>query len=236
MGKKAEEVPERLEDYLEKIFEFEIQGIEPTITGLAKRLGITKGAATLSVKRMASLDLLTHEHYGQFRLTDKGYARGLQIYRRHEHLSFLFSEMLGIPRKEAEAVACSMEHVMREESEQRLLAFAEFYCTAHRNGEEWTRRLQNAMESHSCLPRPLPLLAPREKGRIVRITALNPLRGRMLTQGLMPDEVITFLQMTREGDAQILLGGKEIILKRGEAASLWVCPLECPRSGLDEVQ
>jgi hypothetical protein len=42
--------------------------------------------------------------------------------------------------------------------------------------------------------------------------------------------------MTREGDAQILLGEKEITLKRREAAALWVCSLECPRPGIDGVQ
>ncbi len=221
------EVPERLEDYLEKIFEFEIEGIEPTITGLAGRLGITKGATTLSVKRMVSLGLLNHEHYGQLQLTEEGYKRGLEIYRRHKHLSFLFSEMLGIPRKEAEAVACAMEHSMREESEQRLLAFAEFYCTSRRNREEWTERLQQAIESHSCLPRPLPLLAPGEKARIIRITALNPVREKLLSEGLFPDNAITFLQMTREGIARLILGERQISVKRGEAASIWVCPMDC---------
>lgn len=228
--KQTGEIPERLEDYLEKLFEFEIRGVEPTITGLARELGITKGAATLSVKRMVTLELLTHEHYGQLHLTEKGYQRGLKIYRRHEHLSFLFSEMLGIPREEAESVACTMEHSMREESEHRLLAFAEFYCAARRSGEEWTERLQEALNSHYCLPRPLPLLAHRERGRIVRITALNPLRERLLHKGLKPDRGITFLQMTRDGEARLELEGEPLNLSRGEAATIWVCPEECGNS------
>lgn len=215
-------LPSRLEDYLESLFELEIQGETSTVTMLAKRLEVSKSAVTLMVKRLRELGLLEHEHYGRLFLTDKGLGMGLRFYRRHENLAFLFSEMLGIPRAEAEQVACTMEHVMQEESENRLLAFADFFCAAMRNGETWVSDLRKTLEESKSLPQPLPLLGRGEKGRIVRITACNPLRERLLAQGFCPEHPVFVEDFLKDRRMKVTVGGFERIIDRVEAAVVWV--------------
>lgn len=41
----------RLEDYLETIFSIEISGMEPTVTGIAEKLALTKGTVVTGVKK-----------------------------------------------------------------------------------------------------------------------------------------------------------------------------------------
>ncbi|MEA3508710.1 MAG: metal-dependent transcriptional regulator [Synergistota bacterium] len=214
-------LPSRLEDYLESLFELEIQGETPTVTLLARRLDVTKSAVTLMAKRLMEQGFLEHEHYGGLFLTGRGFAMGLRFYRRHENLSFLFSEMLGIPAKEAEEVACTMEHAMKEESENRLLAFADFFCNAMRGGEKWTSDLRKKLEEPKSLPQPLPLFNQNDKGLIVRITARNPLRERLLAQGFSPDQRVVVEEFLPEMKMKVTVGQVERVISRVEAAVVW---------------
>ena len=103
-------VSARIEDYMEEIFALEIEGVAPTVTELATRTGVSKPTVVAAVRRLSEDGLVLHEHYGDLSLTDRGRELALAIYRRHEHLTFLFSEMFGIGKDRSEAIACAMEH------------------------------------------------------------------------------------------------------------------------------
>jgi DtxR family Mn-dependent transcriptional regulator len=211
----------RIEDYMEEIFALEIEGVAPTVTELATRTGVSKPTVVAAVKRLSDDGLVVHEHYGDLSLTDAGRERALAIYRRHEHLAFLFSELFGIDRERAEAIACAMEHELDERSDERILAFAEFFFDARRNQEPWVRRMERFISNPSCLPRPLSLLKKGEGGRVVRLTCAGPIRARLLEAGLTPGTGVEMLD--RSGaSVRCMICGVEAELEKIHALTVWI--------------
>lgn len=65
--------------------------------------------------------MLEHEPYGAVRLTEAGREKALKIYRRHEIISSLFIEMLGMDKSQANNLACIMEHEMDKRRSKNFL-------------------------------------------------------------------------------------------------------------------
>jgi DtxR family Mn-dependent transcriptional regulator len=220
-------VSSRIEDYMETIFALEISGKEATVTDLANALGVAKATVVAAVRRLVAASMVTHERYGALRLTETGRERALRIYRRHEHLTFLFQDILGFERERAMAMACAMEHEMDETSEARILGFVDYLVRARRDGREWVQDLLSVMGDERKLPRPLSMIPKGEKGVVSRVTADGPLRLRLFEMGFVPGTVVV-----RRGEAPLEdpltvdVRGSEVALRRIEAASVWICA--CP--------
>lgn len=216
----------RLEDYLEAIFSFEISGEKPTVTAIATELGLTKGTVTTGIKKLAKAMMLEHEPYGAVHLTEAGRHRALKIYRRHENISFLFSELLGIDRKKAEHLACIMEHEMDEVAEKRLFALGDFFCRSRRNCEDWVNRLEKELKDDFSLPKPLAMISKGEKAVVLRLSCIGPLKMKLLEMGLVPETSVVMEGAAPLGDPLLVnVRGMELSLRKREAATIWVRPL-----------
>ena len=212
----------RLEDYLESVFSIEISGEEATVTRLAEMLDLTKGTVTSGIKKLVKSMMLEHEPYGAVRLTEAGRQRALTIYRRHENLSFLFTDILGMKREDACELACVMEHAMDERTEQKFFALGEFFSRAKRHGEEWVHRLEQELENDQTLPMPLAMRPQGKECTIVRLSCTGPLRIRLLEMGLVPGTPITIENSAPMGGPIITrIRGMDLSLRRNEAASVW---------------
>ncbi|NLK18816.1 MAG: metal-dependent transcriptional regulator [Synergistaceae bacterium] len=233
-------ISSRIEDYMEEIFALEISGREATVTDLANALGVAKATVVAAVRRLSEASMVSHERYGAFRLTEKGRERALRIHRRHEHLTFLFEDILGFDKKRAQAMACVLEHEMDEEAEVRIMGFTDYLARAQKEGREWVKDLLSVMGDERKLPRPLAMIPEGEKGVVTRVTAEEPLRGRLFSLGLSPGAAILRLAAP-PGDELVNLeaDGNEITLKMTEAASVWICtgPDRGPykRGGMEDV-
>lgn len=217
----------RIEDYMETIFSLEITGKEATVTDVAAALGVAKATVVSAVKRLVAASMATQERYGTLRLTEQGRERALRIHRRHEHLTFLFKDVLGFEPERAGAMACALEHEMDEKAEGRILGFVEFLVRAHREGEEWVRDLLSVMGDDRRLPRPLSMIRPGEEGVVSRVTAEEPLRESLFEKGFVPGaEVLLRRRNTDENTFSMAVQGAGAVLKGIEAASIWVCPIE----------
>ncbi|MDD2379406.1 DtxR family transcriptional regulator [Aminobacterium colombiense] len=212
-----------MEDYLEEIFALEMHGDEATVTLLSERLDVTKGTVVSAIKKLVEADMLDHERYGSVALTEKGREQALNIYRRHAHLSFLFTEILGFDKEKAQNLACIMEHEMDSETDGRLFALTDYFCQALREGAAWFKELRVEMDDPSRLPTPLVALKPGMKGIVNRVTSNGLLRKRLMEMGLVPGTEITFLKTSPLGDPlEFEIGGRNLALRRSEAATVWV--------------
>jgi DtxR family Mn-dependent transcriptional regulator len=215
----------RLEDYLEAVFSLEIAGEEPTVTGLAEELKLTKGTIVTGIKKLVKNMMLEHEPYGTVRLTESGRQKALTIFRRHENVSFIFTEILGLEREKAENLACIMEHEMDERTEQKLCALGDFFCRSKMNGEEWMSRLQEELKSEQRLPRPLAMAKKGDRSKVVRLSSKGPLRLRLMEMGLVPGTPVTTSGFAPLGDPMLLkVRGMELSLRKREAATIWIRP------------
>jgi DtxR family Mn-dependent transcriptional regulator len=219
-------VSSRIEDYMETIFAIEISGREATVTDLANALGVAKATVVAAVRRLVAASLATHERYGTLALTDEGRARALDIYRRHEHLTFLFHDVLGFDSDRAMSIACAMEHELDEKAEGRILGFVDYLVKARREGLPWVKDLLSVMGDERKLPRPLSMMPAGERGLVSRVTAGGPLRQRLLAMGFVPGVEVCHCRTAPLGDPLLIrVRGAEFALRKIEAISIWICPV-----------
>ena len=212
----------RIEDYLEELFLIESTGRKVTVTDLADRLKITKGTVTATVQKLVELELVKHERYGNLHLTDAGRRRGMTVFHRHEGFRAFFHELLGLDRDHSSEMACSMEHYIDPVTEDRLYALLEYFRKARAEHQPWVDEIFLAIEKPVLIvPVPLTLCESGSEGAILRITADEPLRKKLMKQGFA---IGAEVKLT-DNDNEIFtceISHDTVKLPLNEAASIWI--------------
>lgn len=211
----------RIEDYLEELFLLESTGRIVTVTDLAERLKITKGTVTATVQKLVDQGFLNHERYGALHLTDSGRRKGLVVFRRHEGLRAFFHELLGLDRERSSEMACCMEHYVDTVTEERLYALLEYFRRARAERESWVDEAFVALEKPILLPLPLTLSPEGTKGQVIRLTADDPLRKKLMDSGLTTGTIVTLLQV-KDDEYTVQIKKHTLNLALNEAAAVWV--------------
>lgn len=220
-------ITERIEDYLETVLEIELEGGVPSVTEMASRLGVRKATVVVAVRKMVELALLDHQRYGKIGLTREGREKALETYRRHQHMTFLFSQLLGLDDSIAEEMACAAEHSLDPASERRLAAFVDFFCHSRTAGRGWVAAMDMFIGNPEHLSIPLTMLLPRQEAKVLRLTTKGKSRRIGLSErGFTPGQTVKRTDDGRERDVQVLIDGKEDILSSLDALSIWVLPTE----------
>ncbi|MBQ6971499.1 MAG: metal-dependent transcriptional regulator [Synergistaceae bacterium] len=212
----------RIEDYLEELFLLESTGRKVTVTDLADRLKITKGTVTATVQKLVELELVRHERYGNLHLTDAGRRQGMTVFHRHEGFRAFFHEMLGLDRDHSSEMACSMEHYIDAVTEDRLYALLEYFRKARAEHQPWVDEIFLAIEKPVLIvPVPLTLCEPGSEGAILRITADEPLRKKLLKAGFTIGAELKLLDNDDE-TFTCQLPRETVGLPLNEAAAVWI--------------
>lgn len=113
---KMQESPE---DYLEAILMLKLQKGRVRSIDVARHLGFSKPSVSVAMKRLRENGYVLMDEDGYLTLTDAGNKIASGIYERHIVLSeYLLS--LGVSEQNAINDACRIEHVISEESFQRI--------------------------------------------------------------------------------------------------------------------
>ena len=212
----------RIEDYLEELFLLESTGSSVTVTELAERLKITKGTVTATVQKLVELELVKHERYGHLHLTEAGRRKGMIVFRRHEGFRAFFHELLGLDREKSSEMACSMEHYVDNTTEERLYALLEYFRKSRAEHQPWVDEAFLAIEKPVLLvPVPLTLCEPNSEGAILRLTADEPLRKKLLDKGFTTGTEVKFIR--NDNETFVCKIGRQIFdLSLNEAATIWI--------------
>jgi DtxR family transcriptional regulator, Mn-dependent transcriptional regulator len=111
---------ESIQDYLKSAYKLQAADGVVTIGALARDQGVAPASASAMVKKLAALDLLTHEPYGGARLTGAGERVALEVIRHHRLLELYLAETLGVHVDDVHDEADRLEHVISEELESRI--------------------------------------------------------------------------------------------------------------------
>ena len=112
------------EDYLETILVLQKRKGMVRSVDVARHLGVSKPSVCHAVATLQKGGFLTMDEDNFLNLTNVGREVAEQVYEKH----CFFTQRLiaaGVDPKTAEADACQIEHVISEESFQRLKATAE---------------------------------------------------------------------------------------------------------------
>ncbi len=108
-----------LEDYLETVSFLADEG-PVRVTDIAERLSVSKPSVLSALKALQERGFVIHERYKHVRITEAGHKRAIQIREKHDFLTFFLREIVGVPEEIAEEEGCSMEHVISDETVEKL--------------------------------------------------------------------------------------------------------------------
>ena len=90
------------------------------VTDIAKRLNITRGSCSISLKPLKKRGLVVEDENRFLKLSDEGLRLAELIERNDQLLELLFSKLLGVSQEQAEIDACKIEHLLSIESSVAL--------------------------------------------------------------------------------------------------------------------
>ena len=134
-----QKVTTSIEDYIEAIYEITRDREGARVKEIAEKLGVTYPSISGILKKLVEMGLVTHERYGNVRLTAKGEKLGRDIAERHRILFDFMHRILEIPRETAQVDACGMEHSMSPETRDAFLSFIRFVQTCPKGVPSWLK-------------------------------------------------------------------------------------------------
>ena len=90
------------------------------VTDIAKRLNITRGSCSISLKPLKKRGLVVEDENKFLKLSDEGLRLAELIERNDQLLELLFIDLLGVSQDQAEIDACKIEHLLSIESSVAL--------------------------------------------------------------------------------------------------------------------
>lgn len=117
---------ESLEDYLETLLLLEESG-RIRCVDVAKMLNVSKPSVNKAMNILKEKGFVLQESYGDIYLTEEGRNFAKEVLRRHHEIQSFLHEVLGVSQKQAEEDACRIEHVLSEETFEKILAFHKNY-------------------------------------------------------------------------------------------------------------
>jgi DtxR family Mn-dependent transcriptional regulator len=121
-----------LEDYLEMVSFLADEG-DVRVTDVAMRLGVSKPSVLTALKTLEEQGLLEHERYKGVSLTAKGKKWAREIRERHDFLTSFLYDVLGVSAATAEQDACKLEHILSEETIEKMKILASSLSKAKNN-------------------------------------------------------------------------------------------------------
>ncbi len=101
-----------LENYLEIIFMEEARQGAARASSIAEAAGVSRSTVTSTLKALKRMGLVEYAPYSLVHLTEEGRAIGRDIAHRHFIFREFFLHILQLEEKQADAVACELEHVV----------------------------------------------------------------------------------------------------------------------------
>ena len=95
------------------------------VTDIAKRLNITRGSCSISLKPLKKRGLVVEDPNKFLSLSEEGKRLALIVEKNDELLEIFFRDVLGVEPDQAEIDACKIEHLLSIETSVKLCAFIE---------------------------------------------------------------------------------------------------------------
>jgi DtxR family transcriptional regulator, Mn-dependent transcriptional regulator len=212
------------EDYLKVIYDLGRGGGPVTTSSIAARLSVAAGTVTGMVKKLAALNLVSHEHYRGVELTEAGRKIALEVIRHHRLVERYLFEAMGVPWDRVHEEAEKWEHVLSEEMEARMDEILGGPTTDPHGSPIPTRDLEMKEADTS----PLSELAPGERGTVAEVGDEDAAMLRYFAElGLFPEAEVEVLAVAPyEGPITLRVAGSECAIGRQAAGQVFMTRLE----------
>ena len=120
------------------------------VTDIAKRLNITRGSCSISLKPLKKRGLVVEDPNKFLTLSEEGRYLAEVVERNDELLEVFFREVLGMDSDQAEVDACKIEHLLSLEASVKLCHFIETVRSEHKAARDFLDLLRK--KSVPCAP------------------------------------------------------------------------------------
>ncbi len=96
------------------------------VSDVARLLNITRGSVSISLQPLKKSGLVIQDENRHVRLSAAGQGLVDAIKTKRELIRRLLTDLLGVPAAEAETDACKIEHLISNQTAQRLVLFLRF--------------------------------------------------------------------------------------------------------------
>lgn len=110
---------ESLEDYLETLLILEGNG-KIRCVDVAAKMKVSKPSVNKAMNVLKEKGYVLQESYGDIHLTEDGRALAKNVYHRHETISSFLQTVLGVSEVNADQDACHIEHVICDETFEKM--------------------------------------------------------------------------------------------------------------------
>jgi DtxR family Mn-dependent transcriptional regulator len=217
---------------------------------IAQRMEVSNASVTGALRSLADKTLINYAPYEVISLTSAGKKLAKKVVRRHEVLNDFFVNVLAVDEKEAEEVACQMEHSISEPVLERFIQFAEFIEICPRGGSKWIQgfsyycdhndtqeiceeciskvlknvQVKNKEKGQKAVEKmKLVDLKPGQKGKVVKVDIQSAAAKRIVEMGVTSGAVVEIERVAPLGDPiNIKVKGYHLSLRKSEAAGIEV--------------
>lgn len=121
MDENTNLIREAGENYLEAILKLENDDRNVRSIDVASELGVSRPSVNKALGVLKRAGMVEQQPYGRISLTATGRVKARQVMHRHHILKGFLIEVLGVDPETADADACKMEHVVSEQTMDKLL-------------------------------------------------------------------------------------------------------------------
>lgn len=114
-----------LEDYLETIYFLKVKKASVRVTDIALELNIAKPSVINAISKLIEAGFVTQERYGLVELTDTGVKQAKIIFSKHKAIKNFLINVLGVTEETAEEEACKIEHIISQDTIDRMKRLTE---------------------------------------------------------------------------------------------------------------
>ena len=109
-----------MENYLEAVYELSGGSGGARVSDIAARMGVSKASVNSAMNALNRRGLVTNEKYREIYLTQEGLQLAQLTAEKHHVLQTLLHRVIGVDEEQANLDACAMEHVISQQSTQRI--------------------------------------------------------------------------------------------------------------------
>lgn len=112
------------------------------VTDVAKRLDITRGSASITLKALKERGLVVEDENKFLQLSPKGDSLARLVQSKRRILTKFFQGILQVDAENAEIDACKIEHLISYETGEKLLSFVKFLFSDENKAKEFLESFQ----------------------------------------------------------------------------------------------
>lgn len=114
------------------------------VSDIARRLNITRGSVSINLRTLKKRGWVQTDERRLVRLSARGIKVVHAVRAKHALVKKLLQDVLGLPDELAEIDSCKVEHLISDESAQRLLQFLQFLTSTSPAGRQALKEFRDA--------------------------------------------------------------------------------------------